>query len=62
MKQYKKIKVEWGHPWKARGFKRNKMIFKALALSGWRAMFSKEPRKKKHVFIDVTFDDFCDED
>ena len=61
MKQYKKIKVECGHPWKARGFKRNKMIFKALALSGWRPKFSKKLRKKKVVFIDVTFDDFCDE-
>ncbi len=62
MKQYVKGKVECGHPWKARGFKRNIMIFKALALSGWSPKFPKEPRKKKHMFIDVTFDDFCDED
>ena len=46
----------------SKGGRRNKMIFKALALSGWRPKFSKKLRKKKVVFIDVTFDDFCDED
>ncbi len=62
MKQYVKVKVECGHPWKAKGVRRNKMVFKALALSGWRPKFPKEPRKKKRGVIDGTVDEGGDED